>query len=125
MPQNYCRAERVSGSLHREVALLLRHEVKDPRLQQLTITEVSVSNDLSFARIYFTVIDSEQVPEVLSILNRATGFLRKQLGHKLKLRLVPELKFIYDSSVEQGQQISDLIEQAVKADEALKRDEKE
>lgn len=117
------RHERVAEMMQRELALLLHHGVKDPRLQHLTIVDVEVTNDLSFAKVYFTTLDAEALPEIQKALIKASGFLRSHIGKQLKLRLVPELKFIYDASIERGQKLSELIEHALSEDEKLKRED--
>jgi len=93
---------------------LLRFETKDPRLDMVSLTAVDLSRDLSYARVYFSMLDPKADPEqVLEGLQRASGFLRGRLGREIKIRHVPELRFTHDDSAAEGQRLSDLIEKAI------------
>jgi len=111
--REFGREERVGSELHRELAQILRDEVRDPRLNQVTIQEVRVVRDLSHARVFFTVLDRDQARKTEQALNKAAGFLRKRLGERVIMRTVPALRFEYDQSLEQGMRLSSLIDQAV------------
>jgi ribosome-binding factor A len=112
-PRNY----RVADQIQRELSLLVRTEVKDPGLSQLlTITAVDVTRDLSIARVYITVLEASQRESSMIALQRAGGFLRSQLAARLSIRAVPQLRFLYDESVERGERLSGLIDAAVKSD---------
>ncbi len=106
--QEFGREERVGAEIHRELALLLRDEARDPRLTRVTIQEVRAVRDLSHAKVYFTLMDSAQ--------NKAAAFLRRRLAEKMNLRVVPRLSFVYDKSIETGARLSSLIDQAVAKD---------
>ncbi len=114
--KEFNRGDRIGAQMHRELALLLRDAAKDPRLSEVTIQEVRVTRDLSHAKIYFTVMDKDEAPYFTKVLGHAAGFLRRRLGQIMKTRTVPELKFIYDSSIEEGLRLSNLIEKAVSSD---------
>ena len=109
------RQARIADQIQRELAELVRLEVRDPRVGMVTITGVELSRDQSHAKVYFTVLgaasDGEQAREGLQ---RAAGFLRTQLAHRLTTRTVPNLAFAYDESVERGVRLSRLIDEAVK-----------
>jgi ribosome-binding factor A len=111
--REFGREERVGTELHRELALLLRDEVRDPRLNQVTIQEVRVVRDLSHARVFFTLMDRDQAKNVEKALNKAASFLRRRLGELVKLRTIPQLHFEYDHSLEHGLRLSSLIDKAV------------
>jgi ribosome-binding factor A len=111
--REFGREERVGAELHRELALILRDEVRDPRLNQVTIQEVRVVRDLSHARVFFTLMDSDQAKKVEQALNKASSFLRRRLGEMVKLRTIPQLHFEYDHSLEHGLRLSSLIDKAV------------
>jgi ribosome-binding factor A len=111
--REFGREERVGAELRRELALLLRDEVRDPRLSQVTVQEVRVVRDLSHARVFFTLMDRDQARKTEQALNKAAGFLRKRLGDRVIMRTVPQLHFEYDQSLEHGMRLSSLIEQAV------------
>ncbi len=112
---NFARTERVAQQIQRELAELVRLEVNDPRVRLVTITGVDVANDYSHAKIFFTRLDGGHEEAQLG-LERAAGFLRSRLAHSLKLRVMPQLHFVYDASVERGSHLSQLIEQAVASD---------
>lgn len=118
MGKEFSRSRRVADQIQRHMAELIQKELGDPRLGMVTITAVEVTHEFEHARIYFTVLgktldDQEQVEETTEVLNHAAGFLRRELARRLKLRTTPELVFIYDKSLEQGNRLSDLIESAV------------
>jgi ribosome-binding factor A len=111
------RAQRVAEQIQREVAQLLRDEVKDPRVGRVTITAVEVSPDLSHAKIFVThLAGREHADEAVRALAHTAGFLRTALSHRLQLYSVPQLHFAYDDSIESGMRLSQLIDEAVAAD---------
>ena len=111
------RSFRVADQIQRDVAELIR-ELKDPRVGMITLTDVEVSVDQSHAKVFFTLLgDPDRIAGATEGLQHAAGFLRSQLAHRMKLRLVPQLSFKYDESVERGMRLSQLIDAAV-ADDA-------
>ena len=111
---NSQRLRRVADQIQREVSTLLRTELKDPRVGMITLTGVEVSPDLAHAKVFFTTLsDAEALSRTEAGLQRAAGFLRSELGHRLKLRVTPELRFVHDASVERGVRLSKLIDDAV------------
>jgi ribosome-binding factor A len=103
--------------MQRELAELVQRELKDPRLGMVTISAVEVSRDLSTAKVYVSVLGSSQSrEESLAGLSSASGFLRRELGRRIKIRHIPELRFFYDSSIEKGAEMDALIHQALAAD---------
>jgi ribosome-binding factor A len=111
------RAQRVADQIQRELAGLLRDEVKDPRVGRITITAVEVSADLSHAKVFFThLAGCEHADEAVHALQHTAGFLRTELSHRLGLYSVPQLHFAYDDSIESGLRLSQLIDAAVAAD---------
>ena len=122
MAKEYARTQRVADYLQRELAALIQHEVRDPRVGMVSITGVDVSRDLAHARVYYTVIgsdSSEEARESTEALNRAAGFLRSQLSRDSNMRSVPQLRFYFDSSVGRGRDLEDLIRKAAEADRDL------
>jgi len=107
------RPQRLGDLIQREVAELVRLEVRDPRVGMITITSVDVSPDMSHAKIFFTVLEKDKLPETLAGLTRSAGFLRSQLARRIKMYTTPELRFEYDETVEQGDRISRLIDSVV------------
>lgn len=106
------RARRVSEEIKKEVATILRDEVKDPEVGFVTITGVQLSNDLSDAKIFYSVMgDQDAVERSKAALDRALGFIRRALGQRIQLRHVPEIQFRHDRSIEEGAHIDALLEQ--------------
>lgn len=115
MPKDFARTDRVAEQIQRELAELIRLEVKDPRVRMVTLTAVEVSADYSHAKVYYTALEGEN-KQLQQGLERASGFLRSQLAHAMKLRVTPQLHFAYDTSVERGTRLSQLIDEAVASD---------
>lgn len=110
------RGERVAEQIRRELAELIRLEIKDPRVRMVTLTDVEVTPDYAHARVYFTSLSGdEHLHELQAGFKRAAGFLRHELGQRIRLHTLPELHFVYDQSVERGARLSRLIDEAVKA----------
>lgn len=119
MAKDYSRTQRVGDQMQRELAHLIQREIKDPRLGMVTVTAVEVSRDLSFARVFVTLLgkdNAEEIQQSLDILSEASGFLRTQLGKAIRLRVIPQLQFKYDASVRRGVEMSALIDRAIAAD---------
>ena len=118
MAREFSRSRRVGEQIQRELAELVQRELKDPRLGMVTISAVEVTRDMSVAKVFFTVFGDENHDEKQSLeaLNSANGFLRRELGHRMRLRCVPELRFHYDHSIEKGSHLSALINEAVASD---------
>ena len=116
MPKEYSRSQRMAEQVRRELAELVRDEIKDPRVNWVSFNAVKVSRDLSNAVIYFTVLNDDERKPVLEVLNNAAGFLRHQLSMRIRSRIVPSLKFIYDESIERGTSMESLIAQARSTD---------
>jgi ribosome-binding factor A len=133
------RTQRVADQIRREIAVLIQMELNDPRIGMVSVTAVKVSRDLSYAKIYVTVLnsladsgavnsstlsapgqlDKLEIEENLEALNKASGYLRSLLAKRLTLRSVPKLRFHYDGSVERGRHLSELIDNALAADRDL------
>jgi ribosome-binding factor A len=107
------RIERVNNLIRREISELIQHQAKDPRLDAfIAITEVSTSPDLKYAKVFVSCISGKQEEQkTLRVLTAASGFLRKELAKKVKLRRIPELSFHWDDSIEHGDRILRLIDQ--------------
>ena len=107
------RIERVNNLIRREVSELIQYQVQDPRLDAfVAVTEVDTSPDLKYAKIFVSRIGSEEEKqETLSVLAAASGFLRRELAKRLKLRRIPELTFHWDYSIERGDHLLKLIDE--------------
>ncbi|MDS4018945.1 MAG: 30S ribosome-binding factor RbfA [Candidatus Competibacter sp.] len=111
------RSRRVGEQIRRELAELIRDELRDPRLALVSMTSVQVSPDLAYARIYVTLLgDPAERAERVAELNRAAPLLRRELGRRMRIHTVPKLEFRYDEVVERGARLSALIDAAVAAD---------
>ena len=111
------RQQRVAEQVRHELSQLIEHEVDDPRLELISLTDATISPDLRDANVYVSALQGEAVrDEVLAGLEAARGFLRHGLGERLKLRVVPNLHFHWDKSLETGDRISQLIDQIEEAD---------
>lgn len=115
-PRDFNRAERVAGEIRRELALLIQRELKDPAVGFISVSDVEVSRDLSHAKVFITVFEESTARDSIKALNKAAGFLRGGLGQRMRMRSVPQLHFHHDSSVETGQRMDQLIQQAVSSD---------
>ncbi len=104
------KIERIEKEMVREVSQILQMEVKNQSLKLITITACHVTNDLSFAKIYFTCFQEEERKKVEAELKQAAGFIRKQLSDRINLRHTPELIFVYDDSIAYGKKIESVIE---------------
>lgn len=109
------RSARIADQIQRSLAEVMRGELRDPRIGSLvTLTGVELSRDKSHAKVFFTVLGApSDIEHVQEGLQRAAGFMRSQLAHRLSTRSVPELHFHYDESVERGMRLSKLIDEAV------------
>ncbi|CAD7844370.1 MAG: Ribosome-binding factor A [Olavius algarvensis Gamma 1 endosymbiont] len=118
--KEYARTERIGAELRRELAEVLREEVRDPRLQFITLQEIRVSRDLAHAKVYFTCFPRDEggVEQARLLNGRLAGFLRRTLARRARLRAVPRLRFIHDESIAQGEHLSHLIESAVATDDS-------
>ncbi len=121
MPQRhshhgFARTDRVAEQIHRELAVLVRERVKDPRVGMVALLDVEVSKDFAHAKIWFDVLQTDHGLEAQEALNHAAGFLRRELGHVMKLRMTPALHFFYDDTQSRGNALSALIDKAIASD---------
>ncbi len=118
----FSRSDRVVEQIHRELSELLR-QVKDPRVAKLlplvTITDVEITADYAHAKVFYTSLAGhDRDADVARGLAHASGFLRRELGRRVRIHHTPELHFVYDASVERGTRLSRLIDEAVQSDAA-------
>ena len=117
MAREYARSDRVADQIQRELAKLIQRDMSDPRLNLLSVSAVEVTRDLAYATVYVSSLtDKASHKEILNVLHKANGFLRRELGKAMRLRIVPELKFKYDESIEKGMSMAKLIDDAVQND---------
>ena len=120
MAREFSRTRRVGQQIQREIALILQREVKDPRIGMVTVSDVEVSRDLNYAKIYVTFLqlenDAERIKEGLQGMTEAAGYIRSLLGSAMRLRVVPELRFYYDQTLVEGMRLSNLVTNTVRED---------
>lgn len=126
MASNSSRIRKIGDQIQRDLSVIIQQEVKDPRVGMVTLNEVKVSTDLSYADVYFTCMafgqqdNTEQAKvhkEQTSVLNKAAGFMRSKLASGLNLRVIPQLRFHYDAVIETGSHVSSLIDEAIEQDQ--------
>jgi ribosome-binding factor A len=112
------RLARIEGEMQRVLSMLVSREVRDPRVGNITLTAVTVAPDMSSARVFFVPFGDKHSPEEVGEgLNRASGFLRGEVGRALALRHAPRLEFVYDQQIENADKLTRLIDGAVKSDQ--------
>lgn len=122
MSKDFSRTQRVSQQLQKELAMILQREVRDSRLGMVTISEVQVSRDLAYAKVFVTFLCvGEQTPEsCLNALKEHEAHIRMMLGKRIRLRLTPEIRFTYDDTLVEGMRMSNLVSDAVNEDKRKK-----
>lgn len=126
MSREFKRSDRVAQELKKEVAVILQREVKDPRIGMVTVSDVEVSHDLAYAKIFVTFLfdnDQEAINQGMKGLEKASPYIRSLVGKAMRLRIVPELRFIYDESLVEGMRMSNLVSNVIREDEAKHKEE--
>ncbi len=117
--KDYSRSERVADQIQREVAEIIAQELEDPRIGRVTVSGSSLSKDLSNATLFITMPADGDVQRALQGLNRASGFVRRRLGQRVRMRYVPRLRFAHDETLERATRVGELIDAAIRtADES-------
>ncbi|HUO56599.1 MAG TPA: 30S ribosome-binding factor RbfA [bacterium] len=118
---SFKRADKVSEAIKREISVMLTQEVKDPGIHFVTVTAVETSDDLRHAKVFVSILgDEETRKESLKGLERAKGFLRRELGHRLQLRYTPEILFYHDKSLDHAMKIKGILDKLKKVEEKNK-----
>ncbi len=113
MTKGFSRKDRVNEQVRRELAELIRTELKDPRVGMISLTEVAVTPDYAHAKVYFsTLAPADNLQAVQTGLQNAAGFLRRELGRRIRIHTIPQLHFVFDQSLERGADLSKLIDEA-------------
>lgn len=105
------KIERINHMIMEEISKILMLEVKDEDIKFVTVTDCDTSNDLSYCKVYVTVLEQEKKDETLKVLNNASSFIRGELAKRIEIRHIPELKFIYDESIFYGEKIDKIIDE--------------
>ncbi len=124
MNKEYARFDRLAQQMQQEMALILQRDIKDPRLHtMITVSDVSVSKDLSHAKIYVTFLglDADKVALNLQILNDASGFIRSLIAKRIQARIVPTVRFYFDKSLDEGIRMANLVETVRRSDEQKRK----
>lgn len=118
MPREFTRSDRVSDAIQRILAQVIAQEVRDPRIGMVNINAVTVTRDMAYAKVYVTFVGQNEEESLVAAaaLNKASGFLRTFIAKELIMRTVPKLQFIYDKTAIRGQELSFLIDRAIKED---------
>jgi ribosome-binding factor A len=118
MAREYARTDRVGQQIQKEIAVILMREIKDPRLSMTTVSAVEVTRDLAYAKVFVTFFNdnADEIKASLEVLAEAEGYIRSLLGKRLRARIMPHLRFVYDSSMSEGVRMSALVDQAVASD---------
>lgn len=111
MAREFGRNARIASQMQKELALLLQREMKDPRLGFITVNEVEVTRDLAVAKVYVTVLnaDSTKIERNIALLNDAAAHLRREVGKRIRMRSVPELRFYYDETLDTGMRMDAIL----------------
>lgn len=126
MSREFKRSDRVAQELQKEIAVILQREVKDPRIGMVTVSDVEVSRDLAYAKIFVTFLfdnDQSAIEQGMKGLEKASPYIRSLVGKAMRLRIVPELRFIYDQSLVEGMRMSNLVSNVIKNDEAKHKED--
>ena len=117
MPREFSRSSRVAEQVQRELAELIRLELKDPRVGLITVTGVDLTPDYAHAKVFYTTLAGPDARKGIEAgLRAASGYLRRELGRRIRIHTLPELHFVFDESVERGDRLSRLIDEAVASD---------
>lgn len=112
MKKGFQRKDRVEEQVRRDLAELIQTELRDPRVGMISLTAVELTPDYAHAKIFFTTLNADHVPDIMQGLKRASGFLRRELGRRIHIHTLPELHFVHDISVERGVSLTQLIDKA-------------
>lgn len=107
------KIERLNNSFVEHISQILKTEIKDERIHFVTVTAASITNDLSFAKVYVTVLDDKKKDEILKLLNKASNFIERELSKRIEIRKMPNITFVYDESIEYANNIENIIERTI------------
>lgn len=126
MVREFKRSDRVAQEIQKEIAVILQREVKDPRIGMVTVSDVEVSSDLAYAKVFVTFLfdhDEQAITQGMKGLEKAAPYIRTLLGKTMRLRIVPEIRFIYDESLVEGMRMSNLVSNVIREDEAKHKED--
>lgn len=111
--------QRLNSIIAKEISDIITFEIKDPNINLVSITEVNITNDLSYAKVFVSIIDQKRKKNILNALNQAKGFVKKKLSKRLSIRKIPELNFIYDDSLDKASRIENILKKVKKQGENM------
>lgn len=119
MAREFARHRRVGQQLQKEIAMIIMKEIKDPRIGMITVNDVEVSRDLAYAKVFFTLLndDADTIAEAGELLNEASGYIRSMLSSRTRLRILPELRFVYDPSLIEGVRMTSIVNKVIAEDQ--------
>ena len=124
MQRDFSRTDRVAQQVQQEIAMILQRDFKDPRVGWVTVSAVEVSKDLAYVTVFVTLLgqedQQEKIEATIEILNKAGGFFRSEIGKRMRLRIVPEVKFAYDDSLVTGIKMSRKVDEAINKDKDMR-----
>lgn len=126
MGREFSRAQRVAQEIKKEIAVILQREVKNPRIGMVTVSDVELSKDLAYAKVYVTFLfdqDEEAIELAMQGIHDASGYMRSLLGKAMSLRIVPEIRFVYDHSLVDGMRMASLVTSAVNKDKSRHKED--
>lgn len=104
------KIERLNNTFVEEISKILRTEIKDERINFVTVTSASITNDLYYAKVYVTVLNDSERDNIIKLLNKASNFIERELSHRIQIRRMPNITFVYDESIEYANNIENIIE---------------
>ena len=104
------KIDRLNSTFAKEISQILQNEIKDENIKFVTVTGCEITNDLSFAKVFVTIFDKDKKETTMKALDKAKSFIRGELSKKVEIRHTPELRFVFDDSIEYGEKIDKLIE---------------
>lgn len=113
----YKRSQRLSILLREEVADIVLHKLKDPRIGFITVTDVELSADLRIAKVFISVLKEQDRELTLQILNDAKGFVRNEIAKRLRIKIIPTFEFVYDDSIDRGFKIDKILKEIKESSE--------
>ena len=104
------KIDRLNNTFVEQISMILNTEIKDERIRFVTVTAAKITNDLSFARVYVTILDDNERDNILKLLNKASNFIERELSHRIEIRKMPNITFVYDDSIEYAKRVENIIE---------------
>ena len=104
------KIERLNNTFLEQISVIIRNELKDERIKFVTVTAVKITSDLSFAKVYVTVLNDDERDSIIKLLNKASNFIERELSKRIEIRKMPDICFVYDDSIEYANNIEKIIE---------------